>query len=489
MAGKPEKPSDDWIKARHYYWARLRQCRRLPAILKTGRKIRRIPKENRESWGSLLETAAQKYPDNPAVKSHDGILGYKAFNELVNRYCTYLMARGVKKGDKVVLMMGNRPDLLAVYSAVAKLGGVSVMINPNLDKDALLYCLTLNPVRTFIIGEEMVDTFETIRPDMIHNGGRYVFLVPAGERKPVPKGFTDIKAAIQGCPTGNPPTTRTVKPEDAIAHVFTPASPDGMPEASVITHGRLVKGAYFNGGIILDLKSEDTLYVPLPFFHPNALVLSWPCVLPTGSALAIRREFSADSFWSDVRHFNATVWCYTGDQCRSLLNQPQKPDDRNHTLTRIFGSGLPPDIWTEFKNRFGISRVFEMYGIPGSNLFFVNRFNLDKTIGTCTASHAIVKYDKEADTPVKNDKGFLQTVRVGETGLLLGEITESDPCPGFIGKDSAESRILHHVFRQGDAWLDTGVLLRDIGYGHARFAGRAGSEKTCEGRGRETEML
>ncbi len=482
MAGKPERPSDDGIKARHYYWARLCQCRRLPAILKTARKIRRIPKENRESWGSMLEAAAHKYPDNPAVKSHEGLFGYKAFNELVNRYCTYLMARGVKKGDRVVLMMENRPDLLAIYSAVAKLGAVNVMISLDLDKDALLYCLTLNPVRAFIIGEEKVDAFEAVRPEMARNSGRPVFFLPEGERKPVPKGFTDIKAAIQGCPTGNPPTTRTVTPADAIAHVFTPAAPGGMPEAAVITHGRLVKGACFIGRIVLDLKPEDTLYVPLPFYHPNALVFSWPCVLPAGSALAIRREFSADSFWSDVRQFNATVWCYTGEHCRSLLNQPEKPDDRSHTLTRVFGNGLQPDIWTEFKNRFAISRVFEMYGTAGSNLFFVNRFNLDNTIGTCTESHAIVKYDGQTGEPVKNNKGFLQTVHVGETGLLLGEITHVDACPGFTCADAAESKFLRHVFRQGDAWMDTGVLLRRIGYGHARFEGRAGSGKTCEDR-------
>lgn len=488
MAGKPEKPSYDWIKARHYYGARLRQCRRLPAILKASRKIRRIPKESRESWGSMLEAAAHKYPDNPAIKSHEGLLGYKAFNELVNRYGTYLMARGVKKGDRVVLMMKNRPDLLAVYSAVAKLGAVNVMIHLDLDKEALLYCLALNPVRAFVIGEEMVDAFETVRPEMLRNGGRPVFFLPEGKRKPVPKGFMDIKAAIQGCPTGNPPTTRAVKPEDAIAHVFTPQPPGGMPEAAVITHGRLIEAACFNGRIVLDLKPADTLYVPLPFFHPNALIFSWPCVLPAGAALALGRGFSAESFWGDVQNFNATAWCYTGEHCRSLLNQDEKPADRSHTLTRIFGSGLQPDIWTEFKTRFGIHQVFEMYGTPGSNLFFVNRFNLDNTIGTCAGSHAIVKYDEKAGKPVTNNKGFLQTVRKGETGLLLEEITDAGPGPRFPCADAAESRILRHVFRQGDAWLNTGVLLRAIGYGHARFARRAGPEKTCEAREQEREM-
>ena len=85
-----------------------------------------------------------------------------------------------------------------------------------------------------------------------------------------------------------------------------------MPKAAVIKHRRLVTSMYLNGKIVMNLKPHDTLYVPLPFFHTNALALSWPTVFANGSAVAIRRKFSVSNFWNDVHKYNATAWCYIG---------------------------------------------------------------------------------------------------------------------------------------------------------------------------------
>src|SRR5210317_270163 len=145
MPANQQLRADNLIKPMAYYLGLLRHYRRWPSIRKTNRKIESISIENRESWGSMLEETAQKYPHNPAIKSHDGNLTYKEYNELTNRYANYLIAQGLKKGDVVVVMMENRPDLLAVYSAIAKIGAVNAMINTNLRQDSLLHCLTLNP--------------------------------------------------------------------------------------------------------------------------------------------------------------------------------------------------------------------------------------------------------------------------------------------------------------------------------------------------------
>jgi acyl-CoA synthetase (AMP-forming)/AMP-acid ligase II len=226
--------------------------------------------------------------------------------------------------------------------------------------------------------------------------------------------------------------------------------------------------------VVLNLKPADTFYVPLPFFHTNALALSWPCVFASGSAIAIRRKFSASRFMSDIRQFEATVWCYIGELCRYLLNQPEKPDDHRNPLKKMIGNGLGADIWSRFKERFGISEIYEIYGAAESNLYFVNRLNLEATVGTCSAPYAIVRYDVEADQPVRDESGFLQKVDEGEAGLLLGEISEDNPFPGYSQKEATEAKILRNVFQPGDAWFITGDLVRDIGYGHVRFVDRTG---------------
>mgnify|MGYP001818100758 CR=1 FL=1 len=109
------------------------------------------------------------------------------------------------------------------------------------------------------------------------------------------------------------------------------------------------------------------------------------------------------------------------------MNQPPKADDGDNPLNKIIGNGLRPDIWHDFKSRFGISQVFEIYGAAESNLYFVNMLNLDCTVGTCKLPYAIVKYDVDGDEPIRNEKGFMQKVAVGETGLLLSLIHISEP--------------------------------------------------------------
>ncbi len=68
----------------------------------------------------------------------------------------------------------------------------------------------------------------------------------------------------------------------------------------------------------------------------------------------------------------------------------------------------------------------------------------------------------------------MQKIDVGETGLLLGEISETNPFIGYTSEEATESKILRDVFEKGDEWFNTGDLLRDIGYGHVQFVDRTG---------------
>jgi acyl-CoA synthetase (AMP-forming)/AMP-acid ligase II len=447
---------------------------RLPTILYTLKQVLNVGLENRESWGSMLEENAVKYPDNPAIKSEEACLSYREFNEAVNRCGNFLISKGLKKGDVACIFLENRPELLIVYSAIAKIGAVNSMINTNLRQDSLKHCLTLHPAKIFIIGEEVIDAFEEVIGDLALRPDQKLFYLVDKGQKPAPERFTDLDEVAKDAASDNPFTTSAVRPTDTIAYVFTSGTTGGLPKAAVIKHGRLVRCMYFVGKIVLNLKPQDTMYVPLPFFHTNALALSWPTVFANGSAVAIRRKFSVSNFLSDVRKYNATAWCYIGELCRYLMNQAPRPDDRDNPLTKIIGNGLRPDIWQDFKNRFGISKVYEIYGAAESNLYFVNLLNLDCTVGRCSLPYAIVKYDVEEDTAIRDERGFMQKIAVGQTGLLLGEISESNPFVGYTSKQATESKILRDVFQKGDAWFNTGDLIRDIGYGHVQFVDRTG---------------
>ena len=133
---------------------------RLPAILHTRKQIAAVGTENRESWGCMLEENAAKFPDNPAIKSEEACLSYREYNTAVNRCANFFISKGMKKGDVACVCLENRPELLIVYSAMAKIGAVNSMINTNLRHDSLKHCLTLHPARIYIIGEVICEGSE-----------------------------------------------------------------------------------------------------------------------------------------------------------------------------------------------------------------------------------------------------------------------------------------------------------------------------------------
>ena len=141
----------------------------------------------------MLEENALKYPNNLAIKSEEANFTYKQYNEWTNRYANYFISRGLKKGDTAVVFLENRPELLIVYSAMAKIGVINSMINTNLRPDSLKLCLTLHPAKFFIIGEEVLDAFEEVKADLHFSEDHKILYLQDKGQKPVPAGFIDLK--------------------------------------------------------------------------------------------------------------------------------------------------------------------------------------------------------------------------------------------------------------------------------------------------------
>ena len=99
---------------------------------------------------------------------------------------------------------------------------------------------------------------------------------------------------------------------------------------------------------------------------------------------------------------------------------------------------------------------------------------LAATAHAAPATYAIVRYDLENDRPVRDHKGYLEKVGKGEPGLLISEISAKWPFDGYTDPAKSESVILRDVFKKGDAWFNTGDLMRDIGCKHAQFVDRLG---------------
>lgn len=446
---------------------------RVPCIARTLRSLLRFTDDTRLSLGACLEHNADRHPDKPAILYEDVTYTHRAFNQLVNRYAHSLASIGVERGDDVAVLLDNRPELLMIIGALSKLGAASALINPNQRGDVLLHSINLARGRHFIVGEELLDAFRAIQDDLDLGRSDTLCYLPDRAAGPAPEGYLDLSGTLEQQSTDNPPSTAEVTLGERFGYVYTSGT-TGLPKASIQTHRRWFSAQYWYGKIVMDLGPTDILYCPIPLYHTNGLHLAWGSAAGGAAALAIRRKFSASGFLDDVRRFDANCFVYIGEICRYLLNQPARPDDADNPLVFCVGNGLRPDIWDAFKRRFGIEKVYELYGAAEGTFIFTNLLNLDHTAGTCLTPYAVVRYDVDEDEPVRDETGFLQRVEKGEVGLLIGQIKQNLPFAGYTSREETERKVLRDVFEPGDRWFDSGDLVLDQGFRHIQFVDRIG---------------
>ncbi len=419
------------------------------------------------SIGLMLEKLAENHGDDCALLFDGKRWSYREFNSWANRHAHVLRHHGVKSGEAVAILMENRPEVLAAVAGTVKLGGIAGMLNHNQRGETLMHSLRLTKARVLIVGEECREAFASL---------------PLGADAPTVLWDTDasLRSELARASTANPMETQSVLLRQPCFYIFTSGT-TGLPKASVMTHYRWLRGGVGLGELTLRLTRDDVMYCPLPLYHNNALTVSWGAVVGAGAALALGRKFSASRFWDEIRQYDATAFCYIGELCRYLLNQPPSPKDKQHRVRMMIGNGLRAEIWDAFVTRFGIERVFEFYGASECNIAFVNGFGLSKTAGYCPMSFAVATFDNEAEAPTRDAKGFMTKVAKGGVGLLITEITERNPFDGYTDKKASEAKLLKDVFVKGDCWFNTGDLVRNQGFKHIQFVDRVGDTYRWKG--------
>lgn len=428
-----------------------------PSMIKHAPGLIHRPPEAKRTIGSIFQKHAGAHPDRPFIRFEGRSLTYGEVNRRVNRFAALLSEDGVGKGDVVAILSKNNPTDLMVMLATVKLGAVAGMLNYNQRGKVMAHSVSLLDAKVLIHDPDCAEGFESI---------------PVESRPPHVYDFAELDAAAEGRSEENPAVTATLPASTKAFYIFTSGT-TGMPKASVMSHNRWFANLSGIGGLAVRLRHSDTMYVPLPLYHNNALSVSLGSVLASGACIAIGRSFSASKFWDDVILNRATAFCYIGELCRYLLAQPEKPTDRQHAVKVIIGNGMRPEIWDEFSERFGIERIVEFYGASELNLAFVNAFSVKRTAGFCPLPYKIVEYDDHGE-PRRDEQGRLTEVAKGGTGLLIAEISERVPLDGYTDAEATEKKVIRDAFTDGDAYFNSGDLVRDQGFAHIAFVDRLG---------------
>ena len=305
--------------------------------------------------GRCLADAAAAHPGRVFARFRQLELTYGELDAAANRVANGLAALGARKGDRVALLLPNCPEFLYAMFGTARGGLVEVPLNTAQKGDLLQYMVDDSGAVALVVDRQWLDRVAAIAEVLPQVRTVLVTGLAPGERIP-PLGIPALPfETLLEAPATDPGVE--VAHSDLQAIMYTSGT-TGVSKGVTIAHCHTVSFGY-DWLDCTAFTAADRLYTPLPLFHALAHTLGVVPVLLAGAEIAIVERFSVSRYWDDARHFGATVVHGIFGMVPMLLNQPPRPDDRDHGV-RTFYIGLSAAD-AAFTERFGV-RVVEVFG-------------------------------------------------------------------------------------------------------------------------------
>lgn len=281
----------------------------------------------------------------------------------VARRAAALQRAGVKRGDRVAVMCGNRVEVLEAFLACGWIGAASVPINTASMGPQIQYFLANSGARLLVIEDKLVDRLQTA--DLSQTALENIWVVGDGEA-PAACGEVPVERTPESAEAAPP---ADVQPGETLAILYTSGT-TGPAKGVLCPHAQYYWwGA--NTGRVLGVGADDVLCTTLPLFHINALNTFAQAAL-AGCKVVYAPRFSASGFWGAMQACEATVVYLLGAMVPILLAQPEGPGERAHRVRIGLGPGVPASAGEAFRQRTGVM-LLEGYGSTETNFAIATR--------------------------------------------------------------------------------------------------------------------
>ena len=409
------------------------------------------------SLPALVEERARTAPHAPFVVFDDlegGVSArtYREFADDVNRAARLLGDLGIGRGDRITLLLGNRPAFLDLWFGAAAVGAVIVPVNTASSEAELEYLAGHSESRAIFTQAAYLQTAGAVarRCPGVES------VIVCGPGAPSPAASFDALAAARAAtpPPGPPPG-----PTDDAAILYTSGT-TARPKGVLVTHANYLCAGRTVARHIR-LTPDDRHLVVLPFFHGNAQYYSTMSTLVTGSSMAMTARFSASRYFDLAIAHRCTASSLFAAPIRMLLAQPRRPELRSNPLRVVlFAQNVTPAQLDEWGDRFGpqllqLWGMTETMGPPIMNPLDGERRNM--SMGRTVAGYATDLVDDEGRPAPRGRPG--QIVVRGTPGLTLMK--------GYYKNPDATAATLR------DGWLWSGDTARQDAAGYYHFIDRA----------------
>ena len=365
---------------------------------------------------------------------------WSVFDEKANRFANLLLERGIKKGDKVAILLMNCLEWLPIYFGILKTGALAVPLNFRYSADEIQYCLDLAEADILVFGPEFIGRVEEVADEI----GKHRLLYYVGDGCP---GFAeDYTAHVADCSSKAPDIRLT---DDDFAAIYFSSGTTGFPKAILHKHRSLMHSATVEQKHHGQTREDVFLCIP-PLYHTGAK-MHWFGSLLSGSKAILLKGATPKFILQAASEERCTiVWLlvpWAQDILLALDRGDLKLSDYHLDQWRLMHIGaqpVPQSLIAHWKEYFPNHLYDTNYGLSesiGPGCVHLGVENIHK-VG------AIGKAGYGWETMIIDEHG--NPVKQGETGELAVKGPGVMEC--YYNDPKATAEVLH-----GD-WLWTGDM-------------------------------
>jgi long-chain acyl-CoA synthetase len=287
---------------------------------------------------------------------------WREFDNKANQFANFLISRGIKKGDKVAILLMNCLEWLPIYFGILKSGAIVVPLNFRYTSEEIKYCLKLSEADGLVFGPEFIDRLEIIYNKMPNVKLRLF----TGDD--CPSFAESYDSLIAECSTQAPQIK--LSDEDNAALYFSSGT-TGFPKAILHSHRSLMSACYTEQKHHGQTREDNFLCIP-PLYHTGAK-MHWFGSLLVGSKAVLLRGVKPKWILKAVSEENITiVWLlvpWAQDILDAIDSGEVKLEDYKLDQWRLMHIGaqpVPPSLINRWKKYFPNHLYDTNYGLSES---------------------------------------------------------------------------------------------------------------------------
>ncbi|MBQ3867973.1 MAG: acyl--CoA ligase [Clostridia bacterium] len=375
-------------------------------------------------------------------------LTWGEFDSKANRVANYLLSRGVKKGDKVAILLMNCLEWLPIYFGVLKTGALAVPMNYRYTAEEIRYCLDLSDASYLIFGQEFVSRIEEILEEI---KGVKLMYCASGLHDTIPEFSADLLEMLDYASSAKPKISYGLT-EDDYAAIYFSSGTTGFPKAILHKHRSLINSCRTEQAHHGQTRDDVFICIP-PLYHTGAK-MHWFGSLLSCSRAVLLRGVTPEWIIRTAALEHATIVWLLVPWAQDILDAIDRGDidlgEYDLSAWRLMHIGaqpVPPSLIRRWKEHFPNHEYDTNYGLSesiGPGCVHLGVENIDH-VG------AIGKAGYLWETRICDEKG--NDVVPGDVGELWVKGPGVMTC--YYKNPEATAEVLH-----GD-WLATGDMARE----------------------------